>query len=49
MSNYPTGAENDPNAPYNQNDNDFECSECGTPLSSDKGVCSKECYKSSML
>lgn len=27
---------------------DFECSECGTPMES-KGVCSRDCFKASML
>lgn len=41
MSGYPAGAENDPNAPYNEVD-ERECSFCGTPTSN-KYFCSKEC------
>jgi hypothetical protein len=49
MSDYPVGSENDTQAPYNQNDNEFECTECGKPMSSDSGVCSGKCLKSAML
>jgi formamidopyrimidine-DNA glycosylase len=30
------------------NEKDYECTECGTPIES-KGVCSRDCFKSSML
>lgn len=48
-NNLPIGSENDPEAPYNQNDNEFECTECGKSMSSDSGVCSSKCFKTSML
>lgn len=48
MSNYPVGAEHDSNAPFNQQE-EFECTECGKPMDSDKGVCSNACFKASML
>lgn len=27
----------------------FECSECGTPMEEDSGVCSGTCFEASML
>lgn len=46
--NLPIGAENDSNAPYNEQEY-FECSECGKKMATDKGVCSNKCFKASML
>lgn len=28
---------------------EFECSVCGIPMETDKGVCSTNCFKSDML
>jgi len=42
MSNLPAGAENDPNAPWNQEEQENECSYCGEPCGKD--FCNKECY-----
>ena len=47
MSNYPAGAENDPNAPWNQPDNDNECMFCGEPTDN-VYYCSKNCEKADM-
>lgn len=35
---YPAGAENDPNAPYNQQGGDGECAECGEKTSDEDGA-----------
>lgn len=48
MSNTPAGADNDPNAPWNEKD-DFECTECGAPVEKEFSQCSKDCIKASML
>ena len=49
-NNKPIGADDDVNAPFNQDENEYECSECGKSLSSDIGNCgSKNCLKSAML
>lgn len=48
--NKPIGADDDPNAPFNQRENEFVCSECGKPLNSNIGNCgSIKCLKSAML
>lgn len=50
---YPAGAENDPNAPYNQIEEPEECPVCGEPnvdkegnptYPHDPSFCSNECY-----
>ena len=28
---------------------EFECPECGEPMYEDKGVCSNECFKASLI
>lgn len=48
MSNYPLGADNDSSAPFNETET-FECSVCGIEMETDKGVCSKQCFKADML
>lgn len=48
MDNYPLGAKDNPNAPYNEKEQ-FECSECGFLMDKDKGVCSMVCFRASML
>lgn len=35
--------------PWLQEDLDYECSECGTPMAEDSGVCSGTCFEASML
>lgn len=42
MSNYPAGAEHDPNAPWNQPEPDNYCMYCGDPTVN-KHYCSREC------
>lgn len=44
MSNYPLGADIDPNAPWNEVDLDFECRYCGEAISSGY-YCDKNCEK----
>ena len=34
--------------PINEENNEYECSECGKPISKE-GVCSKDCFDASML
>ena len=47
-SNIPAGAENDPNAPWN-NEEEFECNVCGKPIHKE-GICkSKACFKADMM
>lgn len=47
-NNIPAGAENHPNAPWNDTE-EFECKECGEPMSEDSGYCSNSCWKASLL
>jgi len=50
---YPAGAENDPNAPWNEPEMPEECPMCGEPntdedgepLFDDPSFCSKKCYQ----
>ena len=49
MSGYlPAGAENDPNAPWNEKDQEFECRMCGEPMDTDKHYCSTSCFNADM-
>lgn len=43
MSNLPVGAENDPNAPWNE-EKEYECAMCGEPMSKNTTYCSNACY-----
>lgn len=44
MNNLPAGSENHPSAPWN-NEDEFECNVCGTPIES-QGICnSRDCIK----
>ena len=44
MSNYPMGAENDPNAPFNEVVKYNNCMYCGEPIENN-GYCNTECEK----
>ena len=46
LNNLPLGSENDPNAPWNQNDNN-ECSFCGA--SCINKYCNDDCRKTDLL
>lgn len=49
MKNIPVGSDNDPNAPWNEREEDFECDECGVPINKE-GLCgSKHCLEASMI
>lgn len=48
MSNYPLGAENHPNAPYNETDN-HECPVCGAEVETQGMTCSTMCHKTMMI
>ena len=43
-SNLPAGAENDPNAPWNNEEPIWDCAVCGTPTDAMDGYCSSECF-----
>lgn len=44
MSNIPIGSENDPNAPWNEDEGELECKYCGEAIT--KGFyCDKNCEK----
>lgn len=47
MSNYPAGAENDPNAPYNQPEEQNFCAICDEPC--EGSYCSYKCFEADML
>lgn len=42
MSNLPSGAENDPNAPYNETEN--YCNVCDEPIGINSSYCSQSCW-----
>lgn len=48
QSNYPAGAENHPDNPWDFDDEQFLCPECSNPVSSEGMTCSLKCHKSSM-
>ena len=52
MDNYPPGAKNDPNAPYNREEPEFEkcdwCDGTGTDIDSDEAECIR-CQGSGMM
>lgn len=43
MSNYPTGAEHDPRAPYNETEDKNACLYCGEEI--ENSFCDSECEK----
>jgi len=47
VSNYPTGSEHNPQAPWNEEDKNNNCYFCGEPISG-KYYCNKICEKSDM-
>lgn len=46
MNNLPIGSENDPNAPWNNEQH--ACYECGKPIDVDDMYCSQSCFIASM-
>jgi hypothetical protein len=46
--NYPLGAEHAVHAPFNEKE-EFECTECGAPVSTEGMTCSTRCHNASML